>query len=83
MINSLSLLRAFDAWCADQGLSQRAGEIRVALARHFNAYRTPEALVLEPLFKTVPDEFNVRGRWVTPLVIEQKSAEGIVAECPS
>lgn len=64
---NLSIHRAFEAWCADQGLVQRAGEIRGALARHLDAYRTPDVLVLEPLFKTVPDEFNVRGRWTPEL----------------
>lgn len=58
--------RAFDRWCEENGLApELRGNMLEEVKKHVTMYRPLGLHQLQILWKTLPDEFNVRGKWTS------------------
>ena len=63
---ALRIHRAFDAFCRDCEIDPpQRGAVRTLLRTHFTQYRSPWSTRLEDFFEWAPQEFMVRGKWVS------------------
>jgi len=58
--------QAFDRFAADHGVTtDQAATLRAMIARHSDTYPHLRTIGVQVLCNELPDEFNVRGQWVS------------------
>lgn len=58
--------RSFDRWCGENGISpELRGKFLDEVKKYSISYTPPGICHLQILWKTLPDEFNVRGAWTS------------------
>ncbi len=59
--STLATHRTYQAWAIEHGMDPT--ESRDAIGQHVKAYAMPVCVQMCVLFTTLPDAFNVRGKW--------------------